>query len=137
MVRIEDDNRPFVDIWNDYFKSMAHTAWYELNDVPLNLDVTAFNNMTAAGWSGVWPIMDDDTRVGYILWIVNEDLFTSEFVFTLASIYISQEYRSKIRLKTVFRLLKKKIKDTFDVKRFVVMSNKYKTWGDRIFIGEV
>lgn len=137
MLRLEDDERPFEEIWHDYLQTMAETAWQEINQVELRPDIKTFSKLTASGHAGVWPLLDDDKVVGYVVWMINEDLFTSTFVFAVVSLYIMQECRSAVNLKTLMRLLKAKIKSETGIKRYTVMSNKYKSRGDRIWIGEV
>ena len=100
-------------------------------------DIKTFSKLTSAGYAGVWPLLDDDKIIGHVVWLINEDLFTSTFVFTVVSLYIKQEYRSAVNLKTLMRLLKAKIKTETGIKRYSVMNNKYKARGDRIWIGEV
>lgn len=137
MLRLEDDERPFEEIWHDYLQTMAETAWQEINQVELCPDIKTFSKLTASGHAGVWPLLDDDKVVGHVVWMINEDLFTSTFVFTVVSLYIMQECRSAVNLKTLMRLLRAKIKSETGIKRYAVMSNKYKSRGDRIWIGEV
>lgn len=137
MLRLDDDERPFEEIWHDYLEPMAQAAWQEIGQAELRPDIKTFSKLTSAGHAGVWPVLDDDKVVGYVVWLINEDLFTSTFVFTVVSLYIKQEYRSAVNLKTLMRLLKAKIKTETGIKRYSVMSNKYKARGDRIWIGEV
>lgn len=137
MLRLDDDERTFEEIWHDYLQTMAEAAWQEINDVPMQPDIKTFSKLTSAGYAGVWPLLDDNKIIGHVVWLINEDLFTSTFVFTVVSLYIKQEYRSAVNLKTLMRLLKAKIKTETGIKRYSVMSNKYKARGDRIWIGEV
>lgn len=138
MLRLEDDERPFEEIWQDYLQVMAETAWQELNTgLPFDPDIKTFSKLTTAGHAGVWPLLDDDVIVGHVIWLINADLFTSTFVFTVVSLYIKKEYRSAVSMKTLMRLLKAKIKSETGIKRYTVSSNKYKGRGDRIWFGEI
>ena len=137
MLELESDDRPFETIWADYLSSMAHDAWAEINQVDLRLDIARCSELSEAGYGGVWPIKSGQEVVGYVVWMINEDLFVTEFVFSVVSLYLKREYRNAVNLKNLMRLLRAKIKKETGVKRYTVQSNKYLTRGDRIWIGEV
>lgn len=137
MLELESDERPFETIWADYLSPMAHDAWAEINQVDLCLDIARCSEISDAGYGGVWVIKSGQQIVGYVIWMINEDLFVTEFVFTVVSLYLKREYRTAVNLKGLMRLLRAKIKKETGVKRYTVQSNKYLTHGDRIWIGEV
>lgn len=137
MLELESDDRPFETIWADYLGDMARDAWAEINEVPMRPDIAGFSRLVASGYAGVWPVKSGQEIAGHVLWMINEDLFVTEFVFSVVSLYLKREYRNAVNLKNLMRLLRARIKKETGVKRYTVQSNKYLTHGDRIWIGEV
>lgn len=135
MVELEEDIRPFMDIWNDYLAPMAQAAWAETSTKPMNFDFATATSIDQCHCGGVWAIVVDGERKGYIGWVKNNNMFTSEPIVTVVSLYLAPDARSRKNLLQLMRELKAKVKPL--AKYYVISDNKQNALCDRVWIREV
>lgn len=135
MVKLEDDERSFTEIWDDYLKVMAEASWSEVSDEPLSLDVATAESATRQHYAGVWKILDHGTMVGYATWFLNRHFFLDRMVCYIPSLYIEPEHRSPMLLRHVLNSVRLKMKGR--AYYYVLSSNKQKSLCDRVWLREV
>ena len=135
MVKLEDDERPFKEIWDDYLKVMAEASWSEISNEPLSLDVATVESATGQHSAGVWKILDHGTMVGYVTWLLNRHFFLDRMVCYIPSLYIKPEHRSPMLLRHVLNSVRLKMKGR--AYYYVLSSNKQKSLCDRVWLREV
>lgn len=135
MLKLDDDTRELKEIWNDYLGRMAQASWQETSDRPLRFDFGTAEIIKRSGNGGVWSILVDGERVGYVAWVKHIDLFTSEPYLTVVSLYLVPEARSYVNVIRLLRTVKLKAKE--HAKYYVVSNSIRKTLCDRVWIREV
>ena len=135
MLELENDERPFKEIWCDYLASMAQASWQEVSDEPLSFDFATFESIAQSHHGGVWAILVDGERVGYAVWIISRHMFVDKQVCTILSLYIEPKHRSNINVRKIIKLIRAKLKGRADY--YVISSNIGKSLCDRVWLREV
>lgn len=135
MLELENDERPFKEIWCDYLATMAQASWQEVSDEPLSFDFAAAESIDESHHGGVWAILVDGERVGYATWVISRHMFVDKQVCTILSLYVEPEHRNNINVRKIIKLIRAKLKGRADY--YVISSNVGKSLCDRVWMREV